>query len=274
MGFLAGANAEVSGINSDAVAGRPSLATSLAAGPVEEVAGERGDLAFQLAVYNAGDEQVTINLLSLGDWEPETSSAGRVSPGAWGLVEFSAPDDCSVSLGDPRTVHLRGRTPTDVFEQTLPLPTGAEKLEVHHQAVCGDATPVTATDLSGVWLLEEVHGADQNLVGTNLIRFDPDGTWVGDAFGELLGDDKAVWGTYRLDGRFLVTSPEGGHWEECLPGNVATWRVSIASDGRLLMALKPGSKCPDGEWDVWIAQRVLLNEGLPPPLANTARKSR
>lgn len=272
VGFLAGINTDVAGVKT-ASAGTSSPAAPLAAGPVEDLASDRDDVTFQLRVHNAAAEQVTVNMLRVGDWEPDVSSTARISPGSWGLVEFSAPVDCSVPLGDSDSVRLRGRTTADVFEQTLPIAAGAENLAEHYQAVCGDTSPVTTADLSGVWLIEEVHGQDQMLVGTNMMRFEPDGRWVVDAYGELFGDDKALWGTYRLDGRFLETHPEGGHWG-CDPGAVARWRVSITPDDRLLMALEPGSTCPDGEWDVWIARRVLLDEGLPPPLAGVAPTSR
>nr|CAA9362325.1 MAG: hypothetical protein AVDCRST_MAG46-3391 [uncultured Nocardioidaceae bacterium] len=40
------------------------------------------------------------------------------------------------------------------------------------------------------------------------------------------------------------------------------------------MALKPGSTCPDGTWQVWIARRVLNDDGLPAPLHETTPTAR
>ncbi len=96
-----------------------------------------------------------------------------------------------------------------------------------------------------------------------MMRFNPDGTFVMDPDGGLFAGRQAVWGSYRLDGALLTTTAEGGYVCETDPSDRASWVASIAADGKLRLALKPGSRCPDGDGDVWIARRVLLDIGLP-----------
>jgi hypothetical protein len=144
VGLLAGYNTGVSGLSGPGD-DRPSSASPLVAGLVENVDGDRGDMLLQLRVHNAGVEQATVDLLDVGGWVPERSTPAIVSAGAWGVVEFSAPDDCSAPPTGSHTVHLRSRTGTAVSEQTLPLAGGAEKLIEHQEVVCSRTVPLTVT---------------------------------------------------------------------------------------------------------------------------------
>jgi hypothetical protein len=238
----------------------------VAVGPIEEFTQEFRDPGFTLRVFNNGDEEVEVSLVDVGGWVPQDFTTTSIPAGSWGVVEFSAPADCHVAVDDPRTVHLRGHTTVGDFDQTLPLPASANQLTEYHQAVCALTPPVTADELAGVWLVEEVHGEDKYLAGTELIRFAPDGTFVVDPYGELFGDDIALWGNYRLHGRFLIMTPAGSGAWGCGPDGRATWRASIADDERLRLALKPSGACRDDPWQVWIARRVLNDHGLPTPL--------
>ena len=114
-------------------------------------------------------------------------------------------------------------------------------------------------DLSGVWLVEEVLGTRTNLERTQLMRFDPDGTFAADAAGQLFGPEPALVGTYALDGGRLdvrVTSDRA-----CGRGATSTSRVTVLPGDRLGFAFLSGD-CPIEPHGVWFARRVLHRVGL------------
>ena len=238
-----------------------SSAPQIAAGPVEE--GPTETPKFTLRVFNPGEHDLTVTLLGVAGWAPRRSTTASIEARSWGLVEFSAPVDCSSPLTDARTVQLRVRAGSDVLEQELPLPARAETLVEYHQAVCAAPTPITADELAGVWLVEEVYGAYKSGEGVHMMRFNRDGTFAMDPQGELFGGRQAVRGSFRLDGAVLTTTVEGGWACEADLGGSASWLASLPADGRLHLALQRDSRCPDGDGDVWIARRVLLDVGLP-----------
>jgi hypothetical protein len=115
-------------------------------------------------------------------------------------------------------------------------------------------------DLSGVWLVEEVMGTRTNLEGTQLMRFDSDGTFAADAEGQLFGPEPALVGVYALENGQLdvrITSDRA-----CGRGATSTSRVAMQAGGRLSLAFLSGT-CPIEPHGVWIARRVLHNVGLP-----------
>ena len=67
-----------------------------------------------------------------------------------------------------------------------PLPGRGSALRDYHRAVCASADPVPASELVGVWIVEKVYGPDAWLVGTRLMRFDRDGSFVADREGGAL----------------------------------------------------------------------------------------
>ena len=111
---------------------------------------------------------------------PPHSTTTSIAAGSWGALEFSAPEDCHVAVGDSGTVRLHGQTGSGDFDQELPLAASADQLAQYHQAVCALTPPVTADELAGVWLVEEVHGQDRDSVGTHMMRFTVDGTFLVD----------------------------------------------------------------------------------------------
>ncbi|MGY1616774.1 hypothetical protein ACI797_08510 [Geodermatophilus sp. SYSU D00691] len=238
-------------------------AAPVAVGPVEEAPTETP--AFVLRIFNPGEHDIEVTLVEVAGWAPDRSTTASVGAGSWGLVEFSAPVDCHRAVRDVRSVHVRVRSSSGVTERELPLPVSAGTLLDYHEAVCAPPAPLTADELAGVWLLEEVYGSFKSGESVHMIRFDPDGTYVMDPQGGLFTGRPAVRGSYRVDGAVLTTTAEGGWACGAGPGETATWLASIPADGELRLALQPGSRCPEGDGDVWLTRRVLLAPGLPSP---------
>ncbi|MGY1809287.1 hypothetical protein ACI8AF_18125 [Blastococcus sp. SYSU D00669] len=260
VGLVVGGGSDV--LSRGGAAGGASAAP-VAVGPVEEAPTETP--AFVLRIFNPGEHDAEVTLVEVAGWAPDRSTTARVEGGSWGLVEFSAPADCRRPLGDVRSARVRVRSSSGATERELPLPVSAGTLLDYHEARCAPPAPVTADELAGAWLLEEVYGSFKSGEGVLMIRFDPDGTFVMDPQGGLFTGRPAVWGSYRVDGALLTTTAEDGWACEPGPGGTATWLASVPAEGELRLALQPGSRCPQGEGDVWLTRRVLLAPGLPSP---------
>ena len=175
VGLVAGSGSDV--LSRSGLAGGAS-APPVAVGPVEEAPTQTPE--FVLRIFNPGEHDIEAALVEMGGWAPDRSTTASVEAGSWGLVEFSPPANCRNAPADVRTVHLRVRTASGVSEKDLPLPVSAETLVEYHEAVCAPPAPVTADELAGVWLLEEVYGSFKSGEGVHMIRFNPDGTFVMD----------------------------------------------------------------------------------------------
>ncbi len=260
VGVLAG-RPEPAG-SSSAAGGSSSL--PLVAGSITNVRGAVNGADFALPVFNPGEDDIEVTLVALGGWNTSLREnyPATIGPGGWGHVGFSAPADCRhplpPSIGE---VTLRVDTPTEPVETEASLlpDAAASTLLDYYEAYCADSRPIRPQQLAGVWIVEKAYGDRGRGEGIQLMRFSPDGSFVGDRQRGLFSRDPSVYGRYHLRGLTLAITRQGGH--ACSPGKTA-WRATIRSDGRLSMAWRRGT-CPDGPDDVWIARRILRDVGLP-----------
>lgn len=219
---------------------------------------------FELPVHNASGRPVDAELRAFeGISSPFSSEPARqIAPGAWRVIKFSAPANCDDPVaGAVTTIRLRVRDATGPSDVTLPLPGEGRALAEYDRAVCGSGVPVTPGQLVGIWILERAYGPNMDLAGSLLLRFSRDGAFRADPEGELLTEDSAIRGRYRLRGQVLTISVRNSFG--CgAPAN-QTWGLSRDALDRLSMVWTTGS-CPEGqEGNVWVLRRVLRDEGLP-----------
>jgi hypothetical protein len=206
---------------------------------------------------------------------PMTTDYGpKISPGAWEILEFEAPADCSRPLPiDVFEVGLRVETSSGIDDVEVRLPyDGAAALLEYQRAVCAGAAPVDRGDLAGVWALQTVYGPETYMEGELLMRFNRDGSYAMDFEGGLFSRDVDVWGTYRIERRLLTLMPRSG--AVCGLGDNSTWRPAVDAEEGSLTMVWLGGGCPDGEGSVWIARRVLLDVGLPEEPSSTGQTPR
>jgi len=219
---------------------------------------------FALPVYNPTEGPIDAELVALaGLVSPFTSAkAEEVRPGSWGTIRFSAAANCEAPPPTSvTTVRLRVTASGGQSEVTRPLPEAGKALTEHDQAVCGVGSPVDPDDLAGVWLVERAYGPDMYLAGTYLMRFTRGGTFEADPEGRLFAGNPAVRATYRVRGELLEITTRNA--SGCGAGTRATWRAAFDALDRLTMVYVNGD-CPEGDQgDVWVARRVLHDEGLP-----------
>jgi hypothetical protein len=262
-GFLAGDRVNIFGDDLESTAA-PS-GPLIAVGSIDKSYDAATGFEFELPVLNSSEERIQvrkIDLVGLASRVTETYTP-EIFPGEWKVLELEVPADCSEPPpADISMIRLRVERPsgTDDIEVRLPY-NGAAVLLDYHGAVCRRAAPVDRGDLAGVWALQTGYGPETDLESSLVMRFTADGTYVWDFDGGLFSGDKAVWGTYRIRGRLLVFMPEGGSL--CGPRDISTWRAAVDDqEGVLTMVWRAGT-CPDGE-GVWIARRILRDNGLPP----------
>ena len=262
-GFLAGDRANIFGNERESTATPP--AAPIAVGTIGKSYDAVTGFDFELPVLNSGEEQIDVEEVELVGLESRvtTTYAPEISPGEWRVLELQVPADCSTQRPDDiSAVRLRVKRPSGTGDVEVRLPyDGAAVLLDYHRAICTRSPPVDRGDLAGVWALQTAYGPETYLEGLLLMRFNADGTYVWDPEGGLFSGDRAVWGTYQIRGRLLVMMPQGGF--ACGPRDISTWRAAVDDqEDALTMVGQRGSRCPDGE-GVWIARRVLLDDGLP-----------
>jgi len=263
-GFLAGDRADIFGETHESTAAPPP--PSVAVGTIAKSYDADTGFDFELPVQNTGEDQIDVegvDLVGLGS-RVTTTYTPEIAPGEWRLLEFRAPADCSTpSPADIAAVRLRVESPSGTGDIKVRLPyDGAAVMLDYHRVVCTRSAPASRGDLAGVWVLQTAYGPETDLEGTLLMRFTSDGTYVWDFEGSLFlsSGNQAVRGSYHIRGRQLVFMPEGGF---CPPRDISTWRTTVDDRaGVLTMVGQRGSRCPDGE-GVWIARRVLVDDGLP-----------
>jgi len=219
---------------------------------------------FALPVHNPTNAPVETGLLSfVGYVTPfRADRTSRLEPHAWGMIRFSATPSCDVAPPTSvSSVRLRISGVGGRSEVTRALPDSGRALVEHDAAVCGVGSPVHPGDLAGVWLVERAYGPDMYLAGSYLMRFTRGGTFEADSDGRLFSGDPAVRSTYRTrDGLLEITTRNSSG---CGSGTLANWRASYDAAGRLVMVYVNGD-CPEGDQgDVWVARRVLEDDGLP-----------
>jgi hypothetical protein len=219
---------------------------------------------FVLPVRNRTRVTVDVQLLALpGLGSPFTSTTLHgVRPGAWRNLQFAAPADCdrvtALSLGSVRLRVLSGHRRTDT---ALPLPDEGRLLLDYQRAQCASALqPLTQHYLEGVWLVDRTYGEFPSADDSYLMRFEPDGTFVGDDEGALFSGRPAVRGRWRLRDELLTIDVTGG--DGCPTGRQTVWRVAAQPHDRLRLVWLRGT-CPVGNGYVWLARRVLHDVGLP-----------
>ena len=219
---------------------------------------------FELPVYNPTDTAYDADLVAFAGYvTPFTSDrTNRLEPRSWGMIRFSATPSCDVPPPTSvASVRLRLTSTDGRSELTRPLPDSGKALVEHDEAVCSVGSAVHPGDLAGVWLVERAYGPDMYLAGSYLMRFTRGGSFEADADGRLFSGDPAVRSTYRIRDELLEITTRNS--SGCGSGTLATWRASYDAAGRLVMVYVNGD-CPEGDrGDVWVARRVLHDEGLP-----------
>jgi hypothetical protein len=219
---------------------------------------------FELPVHNPTNAPLQADLLSFAGYVTpfKADTTSRLEPHAWGIIRFSATPSCDVAPPTSvSSVRLRISGTSSRSEVTRALPDSGRALVEHDAAMCGVGSPVHPGDLAGVWLVERAYGPDMYLAGSYLMRFTRGGSFEADADGRLFSGDPAVRSTYRIRDELLEITTRNS--SGCGSGTLATWRASYDAAGRLVMVYVNGD-CPEGDQgDVWVARRVLHDEGLP-----------
>jgi hypothetical protein len=281
-GFLAGDRADLfydgpqmTDASAEPSTPRPPVAVGMISKSYEATDSSTG-FDFELPVLNSSMEDIWVRGVAVvGLAAPVTTDYGpKVSPGAWEVLEFEAPADCSRPLPiEVFEVGLRVETPSGIDDVEVRLPYGgAAALLEYQRAVCTRAAPLDRGDLTGVWALQTVYGPETYMEGELLMRFNRDGSYAVDWEDGLFSRDVDVWGTYRIMGRLLTLMPRGG--AVCGFGDNSMWRPAVDAEEGLLTMVWLGGGCPDGEGSVWIARRVLLASGLPEKPSGTGQTHR
>jgi hypothetical protein len=225
-----------------------------------------GSGAFELPVYNPTASPVDVRLVNFeGVASPVTSRPVQaVAPGTWRSIRFSTIANCDVApaVGGVATVRLGIGNASGSHVRSVPLSGQGVVLLTYYRTVCGSSDQVTTKQLAGVWSLETAYGTSAALGKRLLLRFGRDGTFIADAEGRLFARHGAgVQGAYRVRGDVLTYHVRRG--SSCLPGDQATWRVSMLGVEALSMVWV-GGQCPAGEpGDAWVLRRVLADGELP-----------
>jgi len=260
LGILVNASTGIAGRAED------ERSSQLTAGVVTEVPEPTGaGWDFQLPVFNATDETVDARLVSFegANFSLTSGEEENLEAGTWGAIPFSVAANCDVPAPAPMaSVRVRMQTEDGASVAAPPLPGEGQAVREYHRVVCASTDSVPARDLLGVWIVEKVYGPDTRLIGSHLMRFDRDGSFVADPEGGLYSDDVGVRGRYRLEGELLTIKVSGGYG--CVAPSVATWRVVVRGDEMSMVWVR--GFCPSGEpGDAWVLRRVLHADGVPRP---------
>lgn len=219
---------------------------------------------FMLPVFNSTDEEIEASIKDIAGWIPrEVEPAVGIPVGEWRTLSFFPPAGCGrIPDGQITEVRLLVAGSSGRDEWPLQLPEPAQDLGNYYLAACAEESTVRADDLTGVWLVDEVFGIRTNLERTMLIRFNHDGTYSGDAEGNLFSTAQLpVDGTFVVsDARLTLSNTLG--WA-CEPPKSSTARISrLPLDGRLALAFLEGN-CPHEPNGVWLIRRLLSGDDLP-----------
>lgn len=228
----------------------------LVAGSVEPVSSGRGQ--FEVSIHNSNAVDVTVSVVGIPDWDttPHISADVHIAPGTWQDVRFTAEVNCTQPPFTVRSLEVRTRHQSSTLRTELPLAIPGTALRDHHLVECTPAATLERDQLVGVWMLDEVRGEESWLADRLMIWLRPDGTFVWDAEGELLGSHPGSVGRYaahhgRL--RFRVT----GGWN-CHPDDLLVWSTRLLPEHQLHLELeRSAGSCSDGPGLVWVLRRVL-----------------
>lgn len=239
------------------VAGRINPAVVLDAGPLREGAA-CSPWCLELALLNAGEEQVSVVPLALGpSTVPDAGDAVVAEPGSWTSVRLDTPVICELPRpARATTVTLRVSSGAEARLVTLPLTEGVDVPAARHDRLCPHGRTPRRADLHGWWLADDAAEQRSDVAGSPRIRFRGDGSFAIWTVDRVRGPHVVVRGRYRLTGRLLTLGVplQSG----CTPSPTATWRITLVGRERLHLARTSGIgyPCVLPPGDTWTAHRV------------------